>query len=187
MEATERAERFAELERVFGEWHLEVARTGAAHARPTCQGLWAPSTARDVFALLEAVGAEGCQHFADLGSGDGLVTCIASLFCPATGLECDPALVEKARELRDQLNLSAEFICGDFLKADLSPYDLLYIYPDKPLYYLERELAPRLRGRLIVYSVHFPLKILPRLEVVQLGTCQAAVYGPVVDGPPPAP
>jgi hypothetical protein len=170
---TWRAKKFAEIQRVFGQWHA------GGLARPTPRGLWAASTAGEVFSLLEALGAEGCRRFADLGSGDGLVTCIASLFCPATGIECDPGLVAKARELRDQLGLSAEFVCADFLTQDLSGFDLLYIYPDKPLDELERKLAPRLRGRLIVYSWHFPLRLLPRLETVRLSTCQATVYGPL--------
>lgn len=169
---TRRAKKFAELQRLFGDSHA------GSLARPTPRGLWAASTPGEVFSLLEALGAEGCRHFADLGSGDGLVTCIASLFCPATGIECDPALVARARQLRDRLGLSAEFICADFLTQDLSGFDLLYIYPDKPLYELERQLAPRLRGRLIVYSWHFPLRLLARLETVELATCQATVYGP---------
>jgi hypothetical protein len=178
VDAGERAERFQELTALFGEWHRRATAESGCHARPTSLGLWAPSTAHEVFAILEAVGAERCRSFADLGSGDGLVTCIASLFCPATGIECDPALVAKACELRDRLGLAAEFICGDFLGQDLSRYDLLYVYPDMPLFTLEKILAPRLQGRLVVYSCHFPLKLLPRLEVIKLPTCQAAVYGP---------
>lgn len=178
MEAAERAARFADIERLYGAWYAELSAQGATHARPTPRGLWAPSAPRDVYALLERLSAHGCKQFADLGSGDGLVTCIASLFCPATGIECDPALVERACAMRNRLGLTAQFICADYLAADLSSYDLLYVYPDKPLYSLEEALAARLKGRLVVYSVHFPLKRLRLLETVRLGTCQAAVYGP---------
>lgn len=177
LDAAWRAAKFRELEEVYGRWR-EEASEGGALARPTPRGLWAASSPHDVFALMEAVGAEGCRHFVDLGSGDGLVTLIASLFCPATGIECDAGLTAKACELRDQLGLAARFICGDYLAHDLSAYDLLYIYPDKPLFDLERALAPRLRGRLVVYSAHFPLKTLPLVQTVTLATCRAAVYGP---------
>jgi hypothetical protein len=189
MDAKDRAERFEEIRRVYGEWHAHLAAHSECHARPTSRGLWAASTPHDVFALLTALSAEGCRHFADLGSGDGLVTCIASLFCPATGIECDAGLVEKANELRDRLGLSAEFVCGDFFAQDLSRFDLLYVYPDKPMWDLEKALAPRLRGRLVAYSCHFPLKLLPILDTVSLGTCRATVYGPLpeVDAGRPVP
>ncbi|MFH0809989.1 MAG: class I SAM-dependent methyltransferase [Pseudomonadota bacterium] len=170
MEGDGRAEGFRKILDAYAERRREPGR-------PTSRGMWVSSTAAEVFELLAVLDAERCRRFVDLGSGDGLVTCIASLFCPATGIEADAALVAEAGALRDRLGLKAEFICGDFLREDLSRYDLLYIYPDKPLSpVLEEVLAEGGAGRLVVYGCHFPPGRLSRVKTVQLATCQAAVY-----------
>ena len=66
-----------------------------------------------------------------IGSGDGMVVHIAALFTEAHGLEADPALVEMARDATRSLGLEerASFFVGDYLKWDLSNFDVLYIYP----------------------------------------------------------
>jgi hypothetical protein len=174
----ERASRFKQIEAAYQRWWSERDRGGEPACRVTPLGLWGHSSPSEVFELFERLHLDQASSLADLGSGDGLVTCIAQLFCPATGIECDPGLVAKAQELAGALGLDVRFILGDFLAQDLSAYDFLYAYPDKPLMELEKELARRLRGRLIVYSCHFPLKHLDLLESHKLTTCWAAVYGP---------
>jgi len=173
----QRAEKFRQIEAAYQKWWAERDRGGEPACRVTPLGLWGHSTPGEVFTLFERLRLDEATSFADLGSGDGLVTCIAQLFCPATGIECDPGLVSKAGELASGLSLSCRFILGDFFEQDLSAYDYLYAYPDKPLMELEKELAGRLGGKLIVYSCHFPLKQLKLLESHKLTSCWAAVYG----------
>jgi len=101
---------------------------------------------------------------ADLGSGDGIVVAIASLFTQATGYEIDEWLYQKSIEFWHSLNLSkATFLRADFLRADLRGHDLLYLYPDKPFYELEERLLTTWGGRLLVNGPHFPPRYFRRI------------------------
>jgi hypothetical protein len=125
--------------------------------RSTKSGMWATSSAKEVYRGFCHFELDQYSHMADLGSGDGIVVAIASLFTRATGYEIDQWLHEQSIELSNSLNLSkATFIQADFLRANLSAYDLLYLYPDKPFYHLEERLHTTWTGRLLVNGPHFP-------------------------------
>jgi|GEM_PF-1234791 len=122
----------------------------------TPAGMWACSVAEELAELFAALELGRFQHFADLGSGDGRAVLLAALYTQATGIEADPELVATARSLAAELGLGrAGFIQGDLRQMDLSPYDLLFIYPDKPLAWLEKLLPEQWRGALLVYGPHF--------------------------------
>ena len=102
---------------------------------------------------------------ADLGSGDGVAALIGSLFTRTTGFETDESLYAKSLEIRDQLRLShARFLPQDYLLADLSLYDLLYLYPDKPLQALEEKLRSVWCGHILVNGPHFPPRHLKKIS-----------------------
>ena len=125
--------------------------------RSTKSGMWATSTAEEVYRGFCHFQLEQYSHMADLGSGDGIVVAIASLFTHATGYEIDEWLYQKSIEFSQSLNLSkATFLRADFLQANLSGYELLYLYPDKPFYELEERLLATWRGHLLVNGPHFP-------------------------------
>lgn len=71
--------------------------------------------------------------FIDLGSGDGRVVFLASLFgVEATGIEFDPDLYEISmtamKSLSDVIDTGkSHFIQGDFLQHDFSKYDIFYL------------------------------------------------------------
>lgn len=74
------------------------------------------------------------QKFIDLGSGDGRVVFVASLFgAQAYGIEYDKTLVDismKARKTLSKKVIDPEkvhFIQGDFFDHDFSAYDVLYL------------------------------------------------------------
>lgn len=98
------------------------------------------------------------EQFCEWGSGLGVATGLAALAgFAAVGLECEPLLVEAARDLADQFDLACEFVCGSFvppggesrvlsdgnyswfttgsdhayteLGLDVSDFDLVYAYP----------------------------------------------------------
>ena len=124
--------------------------------RSTKSGMWATSKAEEVYRGFCHFNLDQYNHMADLGSGDGIVVAIASLFTRATGYEIDAWLHEQSIALRNSLNLSkATFIQADFLRANLSGHDLLYLYPDKPFHDLEERLHSTWRGRLLVNGPHF--------------------------------
>jgi predicted RNA methylase len=68
--------------------------------------------------------------FADLGSGLGAACfAAATYFNQVHGLEYDPRLVMEAERLREGLGFNnVVFHQGDFLKADLSKYGVLYLF-----------------------------------------------------------
>ena len=125
--------------------------------RRTKSGMWATSEAEEVYRGFCHFNLDQYTHMADLGSGDGIVVAIASLFTQATGYEIDEWLHQQSIELWNSLNLSkATFIQADFLRANLSGHDLLYLYPDKPFYDLEERLHATWKGHLLVNGPHFP-------------------------------
>ena len=139
--------------------HAALARAAAGlggQYKATSLGMWACSDTGEVAELFEQIGLADYRHVADIGSGDGRVVLIASLFTRATGIEVDPELSDLGRRVAGELNLDrAGFLEGDARHTDLSPYDLLYIYPDKPLGWLEDLLPADWRGRLLVYGPYF--------------------------------
>jgi hypothetical protein len=132
--------------------------------RSTKSGMWATSIAEEVYRGFCHFQLDQYSHMADLGSGDGIVVAIASLFTQATGYEIDEWLYQKSIEFWHSLNLSkATFLRADFLRADLRGHDLLYLYPDKPFYELEERLLTTWRGRLLVNGPHFPPRYFRRI------------------------
>ena len=113
----------------------------------TPAGMWACSRSEEVYDLFYQLDLGGYRHLVDLGSGDGRAVLLASLFLPATGIEADADLVRASKALACRLGLErAEFVCADCRQVDLHPYDLLFIYPDKPLDWLIKLLPSRPGG-----------------------------------------
>lgn len=109
--------------------------------RTTSLGYSGSASSDAVFGLFEKIKLGNFKSFADLGSGDGKVVLIASLFTKAVGIEIDDDLLKISRKMKTKMKLkNAEFIKGDFLDQDLSKYDILFINPDKPLYEIEKKL-----------------------------------------------
>ena len=70
------------------------------------------------------------QHMAILGSGVGMSAFTAAdHFKWIVGFEADPQLVIAAENIRQQFGiLNIDFRLADFLKADLSGFDVIYFY-----------------------------------------------------------
>jgi len=129
--------------------------------RRTVKGLWGPSRLDVLHSVFQEVHLERFRHFLDLGSGDGRVALLASLFTNASGIECDPRLVETALRVREELGLSAKFNVGDYSEEDLSKYDALFINPDKPLKELEEKLLAEFKGVFLLYNNVYKLSLKP--------------------------
>ncbi len=143
----------------------------------TPAGMWACSVAEELAELFAALDLGRFQHFADLGSGDGRAVLLAALYTQATGIEADPELVAVARHLAAELGLTrADFIQGDLRQVDLSPYDLLFIYPDKPLTWLENLLPDLWRGRLLVYGPHFKPETMTHEKTLYAGRTLCSLW-----------
>jgi hypothetical protein len=116
-------------------------------------GGFAPSPLTDIRDLFEEVGLAGFGSLVELGSGDGRVVLLASLFTQAFGLEKDRAKAAASRARALSLGLDrAGFLAVDYLTADLSSYELLFIHPDREIGSLVAHLKGTYQGRLLVYG-----------------------------------
>jgi hypothetical protein len=143
----------------------------------TPAGLWTRSDLDEVLDLFVQIDLGQYSSMIDLGSGDGRVVCLASCFTRAVGIEADPWLVEQSRRLAVDLGLErAKFQQGELRTADLSLYDLLYIFPDKPLDWLERKPLNSWQGKLLVYGQGFQPKSLGHLSTLYAGSTLCAMW-----------
>jgi len=125
--------------------------------RLTSLGAWAASRAPHVYHFFRKIRLERFPLFLDLGSGDGLVTCVAGLFTRAVGIEVDPALCRTSLKAARALGLTDRvgFACADYRCRQIRRADVLYIYPDNPILPF-LELLGDWNGTLLVYGPHFP-------------------------------
>lgn len=157
---------------------LERRQQGREPYKVTPLGMWACSDPAELWELFQALELASCRHMADLGSGDGRAVLLASLFTQATGIEADSELVAESRDLAAELGLSrASFAQGDCRLKDLTPYDLLFIYPDKPLTWLENMLPAYWRGRLLVYGAGFGPQGLRKLHQLRARRSLCTLWG----------
>ncbi|HII72697.1 TPA: hypothetical protein HA265_08125, partial [Candidatus Woesearchaeota archaeon] len=91
--------------------------------RATSHGYWATSNPVHLFELFKKLNLQKHKSFVDLGSGDGIVVAVASLFTKAAGIEVDKELHKDALEMRQKLKLNYTIQNKDYLEEDLSQYD----------------------------------------------------------------
>ncbi|MCU0589318.1 MAG: hypothetical protein MUF52_14350 [Syntrophobacteraceae bacterium] len=156
-ELLERTRRLVGILRHYRRLHEALERSGPGAYRITSRGAWATSRPAHVYYFMKRLGIENDRFFVDLGSGDGLVACVAGLFTRSVGIEADPDLCRTATDAVADLELChrVEIVRGDYLTMNLRRADCLYLYPDKPFHALE-ELLGSWPGRLLVYGPHFP-------------------------------
>ncbi len=143
----------------------------------TASGAWAASRPGYLFNFFKKINLSSFGLFVDLGSGDGVVCCVASLFTTAVGIESDPFLISRAAQAARELKLEgrAGFIRADFLTQRIQAADCLFIYPDKPVYPLEKVLNGW-GGTLLISGPHFPPKQFSLKEKLQCDTETLSVY-----------
>ncbi len=169
VDGSRRDAEFARIESHYRERYRRLDLSGEGCYRLTCLGAWAASVPKHVYYFFRELGLERRQLLIDLGSGDGLVACIASLFTRVVGIEIDRCLCHTAKEAIGELGLGERVavVCGDYLTQQIQRADCLYVYPDKPLNELEN-LLNGWRGELLVAGPHFPMH---SIEPVQKLTC----------------
>jgi len=125
----------------------------------TDNGFFGSSICTEILELFKKIKIKNSKRFIDIGSGDGRVVLIASLFTKAVGIESDKDLFELSNSLKKRLLLdNASFVHDDFFNINLRDYDIIFIFPDKPFYRgLELKLAREMKkdAILIVYGSHF--------------------------------
>ena len=160
------------FERIRGEYTKRRSRLILAgrSQRPTSNGYWATSNPSQVFELFKKINLQDYGRFVDLGSGDGVVVAIASLFTKATGIESDEKLHEDAVKMRGMLKLDCKFINSDYLEQDLSVYDIIFINPDNYFHVLEKKLVENFKGKIVITDNIFrPLTLIQSKNISVMG------------------
>ncbi|MBN2567402.1 hypothetical protein JXB02_04945 [Candidatus Woesearchaeota archaeon] len=151
-----RFKRYKLIEAAYDDYEREMIDQGVYPMRETDLGFWGTSTIGNIYELFIKIRLQDCRSFVDLGSGDGRVANLASVFTSSTGIEYDKPLFERSLAFKRQLGLSTEFVRDDFLSVDLSGYDVAFIYPDKRFTLrFENKLEREFTGRLFVYTSVF--------------------------------
>jgi hypothetical protein len=168
---------FSTIVRYFRTLHAASKDAGAVPYRLTSRGAWAASRAPHVFSFFRRVGLNQYDSFLDLGSGDGIVACIAGLFTRSVGIEIDPGLCRLAQRAARELHLadSVSFICGNYLELPIRRATCLYHYPDKPMDDLAR-LLTNWDGVFLIYGPHFPLRTMIPVSRLECGRERMVVY-----------
>jgi hypothetical protein len=143
--------------------HFEqfLLRNGVVLAKDTGVGYWGVTNVHDLHEALTHFEIHKHSHLLDLGSGDGRVVLLAAAHgIKATGVEADEWLINCSLDIKRKLNLpqfqNVLFLKDDFMKMDISNYDLLYVSPDKPFHRgLEQKLVREIKGKLIVHGFEF--------------------------------
>jgi len=127
---------------------------------------------RRIRAVVEALELPSTARVVDLGCGDGrfLRAVWRRYRVRAVGYEINPLAWFLARTLNFLFGVPAEVRLGDFLKADLSDYDLIfcYLFPDVMPQVAEKIRREARPGTLVV-SANFPLPGLAPERILRVG------------------
>lgn len=151
-----RIDKFRGLREKYNEFYDLFYAKGKVPMGDTEKGIWGIANTQDIYDFFVKIKIQKYKNFIDLGSGDGKVVLIASLFgVNAVGIEFDRELIKTSIRIRDELGVKADIIQGDFLKEDLSKFDFIFINPDKGFEYgLEDKLLKEMqqKARLFIYN-----------------------------------
>ena len=149
---------FVEIKKEYDDFYKSFLRKGKLPLWSTGTGFFGGVIADEVYEAFKKIKLDKNTSFIDLGSGDGKVVLIASLFCKrAVGIESDNALFKKSIDMQVKLNIpNAIFFNSNFYDHSISEFDIAFVYPDAPMYRgLEKKLLNELRGKLLHYGHHF--------------------------------
>ena len=156
---------FAQIKKEYDDFYQEILRSGKLPMWSTEKGFWNASISDEIYGAFKKIRLNRFNNFLDIGSGDGKVVLIASLFCQnAEGVEINKSLHSKAIEMINKLNIkNAKFHNMDFFEHDFSGYNLLFISPDAPMERgLEDKLLKEMKGKLIHFGHHFHPRFLKK-------------------------
>lgn len=121
-------------------------------------------TPASVIEVAVKVANVGCNtNFVDLGSRDGRVVQLACLMsgCNATGIELDKTFVDKANKFTEQrfprLKEKICFLNEDFLKSNLSKFDVIFVFQSGGLLKQLSKKLKREAGHAKIVCWRYPL------------------------------
>ena len=169
---------YGKIKKEYGNFYTSLLRKGKLPLGTTEGGFWGYSIDDEVFEAFKKIGLQNYKSFIDLGSGDGKVVLIASLFVKnAVGIEIDKDLVGVSNNIKNKLKINnAEFILGDFFDFDLSKFDAIYSYPDNKINQIENKLLKEMKGILVHYGNYYYPSLLKKEQQFKINGTAITVY-----------
>ena len=170
---------FSQIKKEYGNFYSSLLRNGRLPMWSTKKGFWNAAIADEVYEAFKTLNLAQFKNFLDVGSGDGKVVVIASLFCKnAEGIEIDDFLHNKAQQIKNKFGIkNAVFHNKDFFEHDFSKYDVLFSAPDAPLERgLENKLLKEMKGKLIHYGHHFQPRFLKKEDSFSVNGNLVSLY-----------
>ena len=170
---------FSDINKEYNNFYRELLKKGKLPMRSTEKGFWNAAISDEIYGAFKKIKLGKFRNFLDIGSGDGKVVFIASLFCKnAEGVEIDRYLHDKAVQIKNKLKINnAAFHNKDFFQHDLQKYDVLFLAPDSSLDRgLENKLLNEMKGKLIHYGHHFHPRFLKKEESFLVSNSLVSVY-----------
>lgn len=170
---------FLQIKKEYDGFYRNILRKGRLPMWSTSKGFWNASISDEIYESFKRVKLNQFKNFLDIGSGDGKIVLIASLFCRnAEGVEIDKFLHSKALEMQNKIGIgNAQFHNKDFFQHDFSKYDVLFSNPDAPMERgLENKLLKEMKGRLIHYGHHFQPRFLKKEDSFLVNGNLVGVY-----------
>ena len=158
---------FLQIKKEYDNFYRNILRKGRLPMWSTSKGFWNASISDEIYEAFRRINLEQFNAFLDIGSGDGKIVLIASLFCKnAEGVEIDKFLHSKAIEMQRKIGIgNAQFHNKDFFQHDFSKYDILFLSPDATLERgIENKLLKEMRDKLVHYGHHFQPRFLTKEE-----------------------
>ena len=170
---------FLQIKKGYDNFYRSLLQRGRLPMWSTEKGFWNAAISDEIYWAFKRINLHQFKDFLDIGSGDGKVVLIASLFCKnAEGVEIDGFLHSKALQIQTNLGISnARFHNKDFFEHDFSKYDILFLSPDAPLERgLEKKLYGEMKGKLIHYGHHFHPRLLKRDDCFLINGTLISLY-----------
>ena len=152
---------FKKIDSYFEDFDKQLIKERGALYWDTNKGIYGTANCKNVFEFFKKINLQDADSFLDLGSGDGRVVMVASLFTTALGVESDPELIEMSNRVKNELNINCNFGNSDFTEMDLSKYNVIFINPDQSFSKeFETKLKNELSGKLYIHNEIFQPSIL---------------------------
>lgn len=170
---------FAQIKKEYDSFYRSLLLKGRLPMWSTAKGFWNAAIADEIYEAFKKINLSQFNNFLDVGSGDGKVVLIASLFCKsAEGVEIDNFLHNKAMQVQKKFGINnAIFHNKNFFEHDFSKYDILFLNPDAPLERgMENKLLKEMKGKLIHYGHHFHPRQLKKEESFLVNGTPVGLY-----------
>lgn len=159
-----------------------IIKEKTTHVFDTSCGIWGCSSLRDTFELFEKIQLHEAKHFVDLGSGDGRITMLASLFTNAHGIEGDKTMHKLGETAHKTLKKQipalnrCTLVHGNYEEHDMGKFDIFYTYNDHHWSEKFEQQLKKTNGTLLAFKNIFEPKHLKKGKTIWIGQTPVVTY-----------